>query len=254
MWRALVFIGLLCVAAFAAVWLADRPGTVLVTFGGYELQTSVAVAAVALAGLALALAVLWSAVSALLRLPSRMSFASRARRRARGYQAVSRGMIAVGAGDSIAARRHANEAERLLGQEPLTLLLKAQAAQVSGNRAAAEAAFSRMMDDDGYAGARPARSLRRGAPSWGCRRGDAIRDRGGAARAVRDLGQRRGAGSPLRRAGLARRTRGGGASRPPSASSTRRLRSVSVRCSTRPTPSTGSSATGRAPCRAPKTP
>ena len=30
MWRALVFIGLLCVAAFGAVWLADRPGTQLV--------------------------------------------------------------------------------------------------------------------------------------------------------------------------------------------------------------------------------
>ena len=50
MWRALVFIGLLCVAAFGAVWLADRPGTVLVTFGGYEMQTTVAVAAVALVG------------------------------------------------------------------------------------------------------------------------------------------------------------------------------------------------------------
>src|SRR6478609_6621873 len=51
MWRALLFIGLLCVAAFGAVWLADRPGTVLITFGGYEVQMSVAVAAVALAGL-----------------------------------------------------------------------------------------------------------------------------------------------------------------------------------------------------------
>jgi HemY protein len=148
MWRALVFIGLLCVAAFGAVWLADRPGTVLVTFGGYELRTSVAVAAVSLVGIALLLSMLWAAVTTLLRLPSRMTFASRARRRARGYQAVSRGMVAVGAGDAIAARRHANEAERLLGQEPLTLLLKAQAAQVSGNRAAAESAFSRMMDDD----------------------------------------------------------------------------------------------------------
>ena len=44
MWRALVFIGLLCVAAFGAVWLADRPGTVLITFAGYEIQMSVAVA------------------------------------------------------------------------------------------------------------------------------------------------------------------------------------------------------------------
>ena len=64
MWRALVFIGLLCVAAFGAVWLADRPGTVLVTFGGYEMQTSVAVAAIALVAVALALALLWAAVSA----------------------------------------------------------------------------------------------------------------------------------------------------------------------------------------------
>ncbi|MBZ6075736.1 heme biosynthesis HemY N-terminal domain-containing protein [Microvirga puerhi] len=148
MWRALVFIGLLCVAAFAAVWLADRPGTVLVTFGGYEMQTSVAVAAVALAGLGLALAVLWAVVTAVLQLPSRLTFASRARRRARGYQAVSRGMVAVGAGDPIAARRYAGEAERLLGREALTLLLKAQAAQVSGNRQAAEAAFTQMMEED----------------------------------------------------------------------------------------------------------
>lgn len=148
MWRALVFIGLLCVAAFGAVWLADRPGTVLITFGGYEVQTSVAVAAVALAALALALALLWSAVSGLLNLPSRLTFASRARRRSRGYQAVSRGMVAVGAGDTIAARRYANEAERLLGREPLTLLLRAQAAQVSGNREAAEAAFKQMMEED----------------------------------------------------------------------------------------------------------
>src|SRR5918997_4471491 len=148
MWRALVFIGLLCLAAFGAVWLADRPGTVLVTFGGYEAQTSVAVAAISLAGLALLLAMMWSVVPTLLTLPSRLNFASKARRRARGYQAVSRGMVAVGAGDPVAARRYAGEAERLLGQEPLTLLLKAQAAQVSGNRAAAEAAFTQMMEAD----------------------------------------------------------------------------------------------------------
>jgi HemY protein len=147
MWRALVFIGLLCLAAFGAVWLADRPGTVLVAFGGYELRTTVAVAAVALAGTALGLSLLWTAVNMLLYLPSRLSASSRARRRSRGYQAVSRGMIAVGAGDAIAARRYANEAERYLGPEPLALLLKAQSAQVSGNRAAAETAFSRMMDD-----------------------------------------------------------------------------------------------------------
>ena len=148
MWRALVFIGLLCVAAFGAVWLADRPGGVLITWGGYRVETTVAAAAVMAVALAMLLALLWSVVGFFLRLPSRMSFATRARRRARGYSAVSRGMIAVGAGDPVAARRNAREAERLLGREPLTLLLKAQAAQVSGDRNAAEAAFRRMLDGD----------------------------------------------------------------------------------------------------------
>lgn len=147
MWRALVFIGLLAVAAFAAVWLADRPGNVVVTWGGYQAQTSVAVALIATVGIAFGLSLLWTAVRFLTHLPSRMSYASRARRRARGYQAVSRGMVAVGAGDPLAARRHASEAERLLGREPLTLLLKAQAAQVSGDRPAAEAAFRRLVDE-----------------------------------------------------------------------------------------------------------
>lgn len=147
MWRALVFIGLLALAAFGAVWLADRPGNVLITWGGYRAETSVAATVVTMVGLALLLSLLWTAVRFLLTLPGRMTFASRARKRARGYQAVSRGMVAVGAGDPLAARRYAKEAERLLGGEPLTLLLKAQAAQVSGDRPAAEAAFARLMDD-----------------------------------------------------------------------------------------------------------
>lgn len=180
MWRALLFIGLLCVAAFGAVWLADRPGTVVVTFAGYEMRTSVAIATVALAGLALALAILWSIITTIMRLPSRLTFASRARRRARGYQAVSRGMVAVGAGDPVAARRYANEADRLLGHEPLTLLLKAQAAQVSGNRSAAEAAFTQMIEED------ETRVLGlRGLFVEARRRGDALAAREYAAEAAR---------------------------------------------------------------------
>lgn len=147
MLRALVFIGLLAIAAFAAVWLADRPGSVVVAFGGYEYRSTVAIAAVAMMASALLLSILWSAVRYVLRMPGRFRFASQARRRAKGYAAVSRGMVAVGAGDPAAARRHAGEAERLLGGEPLTLLLKAQAAQIAGDRPGAEAAFKNMVED-----------------------------------------------------------------------------------------------------------
>ena len=44
MWRALAFLALLALAAFAAVWIADRPGTVTIVWNGYEIATSLAIA------------------------------------------------------------------------------------------------------------------------------------------------------------------------------------------------------------------
>jgi HemY protein len=97
--KALVIIALIGVAAFGAVWLADKPGSMVVTFAGYELRTTVAVAAVAVAGIAFALSLLWSAVYWLLHSPGKIRDRRRRRRQERGYRAVSRGMVAVGAGD-----------------------------------------------------------------------------------------------------------------------------------------------------------
>jgi len=85
MWRALVFVALLALAAYGAVWLADRPGDVMITYGTYRIQTTVAVALVLTVGTGFLLAVLWGGVGFLLNLPSRWSYATRARRRARGY-------------------------------------------------------------------------------------------------------------------------------------------------------------------------
>src|SRR4030095_2318797 len=115
---------------------------------GYEYGASVAVAATLVVGFALALALVILAFRFLVRLPNRMNFASRARRGVRGFSAVARVVVWGGAGARVAARRLAREAERLLGREPLTLLLKAQAAQVSGDRNAAEGSFRRMLDND----------------------------------------------------------------------------------------------------------
>ena len=55
-------------------------------------------------------------------------------------------MIAAGAGDARAAKRASEEALRRLGEEPLTLLLKAEAAQLAGDRATAETTFARMAE------------------------------------------------------------------------------------------------------------
>jgi HemY protein len=147
MWRALAFLALLAVAAYGATWVADHPGSVTIVWNGYEVATSLAIALIGVLIAAIVVGFIWAIVRGLITLPEALVRGSRDRRRAKGYSALSRGMVAVGSGDPMAARRHANDAERLLGAEPLALLLKAQAAQISGDREAAESAFQRMVDD-----------------------------------------------------------------------------------------------------------
>ena len=119
MWRALAYLAVLGVVAWALSWLADNPGTVSVTWRGLEYNASLTVALGAVLALALALSLALALLRFVLRAPALMALASRARRRERGFAALSRGMIAVGAGDLGEAQRSAREAERFLGDESL---------------------------------------------------------------------------------------------------------------------------------------
>lgn len=143
--RVLIFFAVVLLLAFGASWLADHPGTVLITFGGHEVGFSTLFGLVALFVAALLLVLVWTVLRFLFRVPSLMSMASTVRKRQRGYAALSRGMIAVGSGDAETARRHAGEAAKLLRHDPLALLLQAQSAQLSGDRKQAESTFTAML-------------------------------------------------------------------------------------------------------------
>lgn len=144
--RVLIYLFIIALLAAGAVWLADRPGEVSILWQGYRIETSVAIAAIGVVVLAFLSLVAWAIMRFVFGLPSAFGFASRARRRARGFEAISRGMVAIGAGDPIAAGRHAVDARKFAANEPLTLLLEAQSAQLSGDRGQAEAAFKAMLD------------------------------------------------------------------------------------------------------------
>lgn len=144
--RVLIFLAAVAIAALGVVWVADRPGDVAVTWMGYRIETSVMVAFVAVAVVSLLVVLLWSLLRTILRTPDLIGMALSHRRGVRGYLAISRGLVAVGAGDAVAAKRAANEAERIAPGEPLALLLNAQCAQLSGDRAAAEHAFRAMAE------------------------------------------------------------------------------------------------------------
>jgi len=144
--RVLLFLALVALITLGVVWVADRPGDVAITWQGYRIETSVMVVAAAMGTIVVAAVMLWAILRNIIRSPDLISTLLSQRRGVRGYLAVSRGLIAVGAGDARAARKAADEALRIAPNEPLALLLNAQNAQLSGNRAEAEHAFRVMTE------------------------------------------------------------------------------------------------------------
>jgi HemY protein len=144
--RLLAFVAL-AILVVAAAMLADYPGTVDITWQGWEIDTSVGVLIAAVAVLAV---VLWLALlllGGLMQLPGRFRRNRRDRRRRSGELALTRGMVALTAGDAAAAQRYATRAEALLGDTPLTLMLAAQAAELGGDEDAARRRYTALLDE-----------------------------------------------------------------------------------------------------------
>jgi len=142
--RVVFFLIVVGALSLGAAWLADRPGDVVVTWQGLRIETSVMVLGAAMLALMALLALIWSLIRAVLRSPIVLANLLRNRRGARAYEAISSGLIAVGSGDIVAARKFSTEVNRIAPGEPLALLLTAQAAQLAGDREAAERTFRTM--------------------------------------------------------------------------------------------------------------
>ncbi len=127
-------------------WFADRPGTVTIQWLGYQIETTAFVATLALGALVVLLMLLWTLLRYLLTRPAAIAAHVHERRKQQGYDALTRGLLAIGVGDRSQAQRYAGIAGRNLPREPLTALLRAQAAQLRGDKAAARRSFEAMLD------------------------------------------------------------------------------------------------------------
>ncbi|MEQ1671514.1 MAG: heme biosynthesis HemY N-terminal domain-containing protein [Hyphomicrobium sp.] len=143
--RLVIYLLSILLIASGLAWLADRPGTLQIAWQGYDIETSVFRAAVMLAAAIAAAIFLWSLVRAVWNSPAALGNRIIRRRQKRGLEALSSGMIAVGAGDRALATRYAMQARKALPHEPLTHLLRAQAAQLSGDRATTRRIYEAML-------------------------------------------------------------------------------------------------------------
>ena len=146
MYRIILFLVLIALAAAGAAWVADQTGDVTLAWGGLRVQTSLPVFALGLGVTVVAAMLAWSLLRTLWRMPENIRRSRRERRNARGRHAITHGLLAIGHGNSTAARQHADVARRHAGNDPLALLLHAQSAQLDGNREGAQRAFRAMAE------------------------------------------------------------------------------------------------------------
>lgn len=144
--RSIYLFILFALLAAGGVWLADHPGDVVIRWGNYSIETNVIVIVVAVLILAALITLLYSIFVWLRTGPGRLGGAFAARRRGKGLEALSNGMVAIAIGDADEARRAAIEAEKHLAGEPMTLLLAAQAAELNKDDRAARVYYDRMTE------------------------------------------------------------------------------------------------------------
>lgn len=145
--RALFYILLVAGLALLFAWFAENPGQLTIDWPGYQIDISLFRFTVAILVLAGLIYIIVTLLSRILGSPKRLRRFLNRRRETKGYTALRRGIFAVGAGDEVTAAQYAVEARRALRDEPLTMLLDAQAAQLSGDHRAAQRLFEAMSEN-----------------------------------------------------------------------------------------------------------
>jgi HemY protein len=148
MLRIILFLVVIAVAATGAAWLAEQPGNVVLSWNGWQAEASVAVFAMVVGGVLITVLLSWAILAGIWRSPGRLRRSRTERRRERAHRAITQGLLAVGHGDTALARAQANAARRHAPNDPLALLLQAQAAQLDGDRDGAKRAFLAMANRD----------------------------------------------------------------------------------------------------------
>jgi len=144
MWRVLILFGVIAALSGGAIWLADNPGALTIVWRGYEVRTSFITGLFAISFATFLVLLAYRLFATFMKSPAGFTSFLASRRRRKGYQALSRSMVAIAAGDAREADLYAAQAHRLLDEPAMTLLLAAQAAQLRGDAAGATGFFEEM--------------------------------------------------------------------------------------------------------------
>jgi tetratricopeptide (TPR) repeat protein len=145
----IAFLLIIAVAAALASWqAAGDPGIVVIEWGGYRIDTTALFGLLTILLIVAVALPLLRMIMFLMDAPGRIGKASERSRRRKGNEALALGLIAAEAGEFDEARKHADRAEDLIDEPRLANLLQARSAEVAGDFAAAERAYSGMLQNE----------------------------------------------------------------------------------------------------------
>lgn len=153
--KIVIFIGLVIAAAWGGGLLLESEGGVQVSVAGTEYTLGPLATVIALLAMVVAI---WITLKIVGLIVAFLRFASGdktaidrffdQRRERKGFDALGESLTALASGESKQALAKAARAEKLLRRPDLTTLLTAQAAEQTGDKAQAEAAYKRLLKDE----------------------------------------------------------------------------------------------------------
>lgn len=148
MFRALWFLIQIGLVVAAAVWISQRPGFVVVEWLDYRLSAQIGIFLLGIAVIVIAALVLYKIFATIFSLPGRFAEYRRDGARKRGYRTMTRGFVAIAAGDAKSAGKYARQTRALLPDDTgLPVLLEAQAARLRGEESHARQSFEKLLKD-----------------------------------------------------------------------------------------------------------
>ncbi len=146
--RALWFFCQLAIVVCAAIWIVSQKGAVDIAWNDYSVSVNLGIFLLFLALFTIVTVGLFRLFGVIVSMPRGFSRHRKDRARAKGFQSLTRGFVAIAAGDAKKATHYAKEVRHLLPDERgLPLLLEAQAARLRGEEGAARQSFEKLLGD-----------------------------------------------------------------------------------------------------------
>jgi HemY protein len=128
-----LFLFFLAGLGFAATWVADHPGNAVIYWLDYRIDTSFAVLGLTAILVAWFLVYFHSIVHHIATAPKRLQERRQLKNFEHGLRELTYSVSALAGSDLLTAEKHAQKAQRFLGQTPMGLLISAQIARTRGD-------------------------------------------------------------------------------------------------------------------------